>query len=119
MNMAFQVDAQRRTGGAGAGQPVDDPCTITEYQANALMSGFAVIDRIAVVKIVGSLDRRAVRPACRTRPVALARSAVDQLIRPCRIGRDVVPALVVMATILLPVFCGDLFQAAALGQPAG
>src|SRR3546814_10770899 len=59
MCVAFEIDTQRRTFGAGAGQPQHRARVIAADDAQALVAGDAAVGLVAVAEIVGrSVERR-------------------------------------------------------------
>ncbi len=53
---ALDIDPQRRAGGAGAGQAIDDARAILEMDADALMRRIRAVDRIVIGEIIGVGD---------------------------------------------------------------
>ena len=89
--VAFDIDAERCAGGAGAGQAEDDAGAAGKEHAHTLMLAHRFVDRIVIGEVVCLLDLQAAE-ALAGQGGKLAAEIVDQAV--CRIG---VEALVVMA----------------------
>src|SRR5262249_24081954 len=114
--IAFDVDAQRRTGRSRARQAIDDARAVLEEDAYALPRRGRSIDRIMIGKVVGGSDGRTAE-ICSLQLRQVVAQAFDEVL-----GRRFLDLLVVMprvevAAVGPPMLADDLrYALPPLGQ---
>ena len=102
----FEINAQRRARGAGAGQPVDDPGAALQLDADPLPLRHREVDRVGIGELVGGRDRE-LRGAASGQVGKTSAQPVDHLAGGIRRQAFVIVAGVEISAVAPPVVGED------------